>query len=224
MKAKNIKVGQRVEVKKLMGVDESCNIKVGAKGTITRLVNTYVGDERCYITYDGTTIENKRVMLGGQLRKAPAIVDVPKIKVGDRVICLELDPCDTTYGIFDKAVGTVLEVHEKYYSDGATAIVDWDAVVNPKGTQRHMYCAGKHTQLALLKPVDANTAIGASIYVHADAVSCNGRAKYQGVVGVLEDNSLVGDGKLVGIRFKCGGYLGCLPKYVSEIVEIPNEV
>lgn len=217
MKYQNAVVGQRVEVKKLMGEDESFNIKVGAKGTIT-----YAGNDRCRITYDGTTIE---VMLCEQLRKAPALVEVPKIKVGDRVICMKLDSCDAEYGIFNKAVGTVLEVHEKYFGDGTTAIVKWDKLEPPKYDEdRHMYCAGKNNQLALLKPIDASTVNGVKIYAHTDAVCCSGRTKYQGVVGVLEDNGLVDDGKLVGIRFKCGGYICCLSKYVSEIVEIPNEV
>lgn len=74
MKSKNIVVGQRVEVKKLMGADEYYKIKVGAKGTITRLDAAFAGHERCYITYDGTTTECTRVMIGEQLRKAPAIV------------------------------------------------------------------------------------------------------------------------------------------------------
>lgn len=137
---------------------------------------------------------------------------------------MKLYPYDAMYGVFAKAVGTVLEVHEKYFGDGATAIVKWDDVVNPKGTQRHMHCAGKHTQLALLKPVDVNTVKGAKIYAHTDAVSCIGSTQIQGVIGVLEDSSLPTNGDLVGIRFDGGGYLGCLPNYVSEIVEIPNEV
>lgn len=220
MKSKNIVVGQRVEVKKLMGEDETHNIKVGAMGTITSLVNDCVGDDRCRITYDGTTIESKRVMLCEQLRKAPAIVEVPTIKVGDRVICIREAACDSNYGIRDNAVGTVLEVHEEYYSDGATAIVKWDKLEQPKySNQRHMYCAGTQTQLAVLKPIDGSTVEGTKVYVQSDAIDCLNDVRYQGKVGVIEDQGT----NVVGIRFP-EGYRGFEFKYVSEIVEIPNEI
>lgn len=225
MKYKNAVVGQRVVVKNVSDIDVKY-FSVDDIGTITDTDGDVSRNRLCYITLDGKSEQINYPMYPSQLRKAPAIVEVPKIKVGDRVICTKLIPCDAPYGIRKNYVGTVLEVHEHYFDDGATAIVKWDKLEQPKyGGDRHMYCAGKNTQLALLKPVDGSTVKGTKIYVHADAISCSGFTKYQGVVGVLENNNLGKEGgTLVGIRFKCGGYVGCLPMYVSEIVEIPNEV